>query len=73
MTVMVGLLRQQQPPEGRTAGGHAWIRSSAAKVLGALGATGKDNAVPKTLGSVIVDETARGRACDLQRWRHWGN
>jgi hypothetical protein len=58
MTVMVGLLRQQQPPEGRTAGGHAWIRSSAAKVLGALGATGKDNAVPKALGSVIVDETA---------------
>jgi hypothetical protein len=58
MNVMVGLLRQQQPPEGRTAGGHAWIRANAAKVLGALGVPGKDNAVARVMNSIVIDETA---------------
>ena len=47
MTTMLALIGQQQPPEGRTAGGHAWIRASAARVLGSLGYVGKDYAVPK--------------------------
>jgi len=58
MTTMLALIGQQQPPEGRTAGGHAWIRASAARVLGSLGYVGKDYAVPKALGKVVMDETA---------------
>jgi hypothetical protein len=58
MMTMLTLIGQQQPPEGRTAGGHAWIRASAARVLGSLGYVGKDYAVPKALVKVVMDETA---------------
>jgi hypothetical protein len=56
--IMADLLGQKQAPDGRTASGHAWLRASAAKVLGSLGSPGANGVAVKTLVDVIGEDTA---------------
>jgi hypothetical protein len=58
VTIMSNLLAEKQAPDGRTASGHAWLRASAAKVLGSLGAPGTNGVAVKTLVEVIGEDAA---------------
>jgi uncharacterized protein (UPF0147 family) len=53
---MANLLNAKEPPEGRTAAGHAWMQRQAAEVLGLLGSVGQGNRVVTTLEQVIEDD-----------------
>ena len=53
---MTNLLNAKEPPEGRTAAGHAWMQRQAAEVLGLLGSVGQGNRVVTTLEQVIADD-----------------
>ena len=56
LPIMLELAKTNQPPDGRSAEGHAWFRVRAMETLGALAATGQQGEVAKTLGDVAGDE-----------------
>ena len=56
LPVMLELAKANQPPDERSAEGHAWFRVRAIETLGALAVTGQQGAVANTLGEVAGDE-----------------
>jgi hypothetical protein len=60
-SAMIQLLSANQPPDGRSAEAHAWMRRRAAETLGALGAPGSEaqpRQVIDALANVVNDATA---------------
>lgn len=56
---LLNLLKQKDPPTGRTPDGHNWMRRSAAQVLAKLGNPGPNNAVLTTMAEIAADPSAR--------------
>ncbi len=56
---MLKILEQETPPDNRTAEGHTWMRTEAAKVLGALGSPGPNNNVLAAMEKIIADPSAK--------------
>ncbi|MDA7977647.1 MAG: hypothetical protein MPJ50_02620 [Pirellulales bacterium] len=55
---MLALLNEAEPPEGRSAAAHLWLRQSAATILGNLGNTGNSQEVLNALISVVGNKQA---------------
>jgi hypothetical protein len=58
ITAMLKLVNAATPPEGRTADGHAWIRSLAAEVLGELRWPGNNGEVVKALAKMVAESNS---------------
>src|SRR5690606_23470268 len=65
---MYDLLQTQEPPAGRTAEGHDWMRRRAIDLLTTIGEPGADGEVAQALAKVIEDQneslTMRYHAAD---------
>jgi hypothetical protein len=55
---MIRLINEKEPPEGRSPGGHDWLRRRAVEILGHLGSPGQNNSVLTTLDGVLADNKA---------------
>jgi len=56
LPAMLALAKADQPPDGRSAEGHAWFRIRAMETLGVLGETGQQGEVANALGEVVSNE-----------------
>ena len=56
LSVMLATVKANQPPDGRSAAGHAWFRLRAMETLGARAKTGQQGEVANALGDVVSDE-----------------
>ncbi len=54
-TAMLKWANGKEPPEGRSRGGHDWLRRRAIEVLGLLGSPGQGNSVVTSLENILVD------------------
>jgi hypothetical protein len=55
---LLALLKQADPPAGRSAEGHAWMRRIAAQLLTTMSAGGADPAVVGAMAAIIADRNA---------------
>lgn len=53
------LLQQAEPPAGRSASGHIWMRRSAAQILARFGSPGPNDVVLNAMAEIAADPTAR--------------
>ena len=56
---LLELLTQQEPPAGRSAAAHAYLRRDAAQVLASLGSPGPGDSVVKAFEAIVSDPHAR--------------
>ena len=56
LPVMLELAKTKQPPDGRSAEGHAWFRVRAMETLGALAVAGQQGEVANALADVATEE-----------------
>ena len=56
---LLDLVNQKEPPAGRDAAAHQYLRRSAAQVLAAMGSPGPDYSVAKTFESLAADPKLR--------------
>ena len=56
LPVMLELAKTNQPPDGRSAEGHAWFRVRAMETLGALAVAGQQGEVANALADVAAEE-----------------
>jgi len=54
----VGLVNAKDPPQGRSKGGHSWMRGRAIEILGLLGSVGQNGKAVAALDALAADETA---------------
>ena len=63
---LLKLLNTPDPPAGRTADAHDWLRRNAAQVLAAMGSPGPDNSVLTAFEQIIADPKTRPLLrCDI--------
>ena len=66
---LLALVNEKDPPPGRNASAHNYMRRGAAKVLAALGSTGPDNSVLAAFEAIAADPTARPlMRCEMARF-----
>jgi hypothetical protein len=58
VNAMLTLINTKQAPEGRTQGGHDWMRRRAVEILGYLGTPGANGEVLAALEAVMADNTS---------------
>lgn len=55
---MLNVVNAKDPPDGRSTGGHTWMRRRAVEILGYLGSPGQNNSVLTALDAVMADNNA---------------
>ena len=56
---LVKLVEQKEPPAGRDAAAHQYLRRNAAQILALLGKPGENNSIVKAIEAVATDPTAK--------------